>query len=73
MPIVNYNVNWPIISHLYCMTSFFIRLPPNFDFVLYNYLIALINSFSGFFKAGCSETKSVINKSKFVEKLLDTG
>ena len=25
LPLVNYNVYWPIIGHLHCMTSFFIR------------------------------------------------
>ncbi len=23
LPLANYNVYWPIIGHLYCMTSFF--------------------------------------------------
>ena len=25
LPLANYNVYWPIIGHLYCMASFFIR------------------------------------------------
>ena len=25
LPLVNYNVYWPIIGNLYCMTSFFTR------------------------------------------------
>ena len=24
LPLVNYNIYWPIIGHLYCMTSYFI-------------------------------------------------
>ncbi len=34
LPLVNYNINWPIIGHLYCITSFFIGLYTLFQFIL---------------------------------------